>query len=79
LRRHACESYHRCCQEAEPESTFEANMEFMFGYNAQAAVEVESRLIAGQRVSDAANDKERLVPTVAAVHTDRSNSVFPHS
>ena len=32
LRRHACESYHRCCQEAEPESTFEANMELMFSY-----------------------------------------------
>jgi hypothetical protein len=32
LRRHACELYHRCCQEAEPESTFEANMERMFSY-----------------------------------------------
>ena len=32
LRRHACESYHRCCQEAEPESTFEANLELMFSY-----------------------------------------------
>ena len=32
LRRHACESYHRSCQEAEPESTFAANMELMFGF-----------------------------------------------
>ncbi|HEV2438181.1 MAG TPA: hypothetical protein VG077_19485 [Verrucomicrobiae bacterium] len=32
LRRHTCELYHQCCQEAEPESTFEANMELMFGY-----------------------------------------------
>jgi DNA-binding MarR family transcriptional regulator len=32
LRRHACESYHRCCQEAKPGSTFEANMELMFSY-----------------------------------------------
>ncbi|HQI77548.1 MAG TPA: hypothetical protein PK384_13635 [Candidatus Latescibacteria bacterium] len=32
LRRHTCEVYHRCCQEAEPESTFEENMEHMFRY-----------------------------------------------
>ena len=30
LRRHACELYHGVCQEAEPESTFESNMELMF-------------------------------------------------
>lgn len=36
-------------------------------YNAQAAVEVDSRLIVGQRVSVAANDKQELVPTLAAV------------
>lgn len=36
-------------------------------YNAQAAVEVESRLIVGQRVSDAPNDKEQLLPNLAAV------------
>jgi transposase len=35
--------------------------------NAQAAVEVESRLIVGQRVCQAANDKEPLVPTLASV------------
>jgi hypothetical protein len=32
LRRHACELYHRLCQEDEPESTFEANMELMLSY-----------------------------------------------
>lgn len=32
LLRHACELYHRLCQEDEPESTFEANMELMFSY-----------------------------------------------
>ena len=32
LRRHACELYHRCCQDAEPESTMESNMELMFSY-----------------------------------------------
>ena len=36
-------------------------------YNAQAAVEVESRLIVGQRVDNAPNDKEQLVPTLGAV------------
>jgi hypothetical protein len=36
-------------------------------YNAQAAVEVNSRLIVGERMSQAPNDKQELVPTVAAV------------
>ncbi len=36
-------------------------------YNAQAAVEVDSRLIVGERVSQAPNDKQELVPTVDAV------------
>ena len=40
---------------------------FEQSYNAQAAVEVDSRLIVGERVSQAPNDKEELVPTVAAV------------
>ena len=40
---------------------------FEQAYNAQAAVEVESRLIVGQRVTDAANDKEQLVPTGIAI------------
>jgi transposase len=40
---------------------------FEQAYNAQAAVEVESRLIMGQRVSQAPNDKQELVATVAAI------------
>jgi len=40
---------------------------FEQSYNAQAAVEVDSRLIVGQRVSQAPNDKEQLVPTVTTV------------
>jgi transposase len=36
-------------------------------YNAQAAVEVESRLIVGQRVSNAPNDKEQLAPSFGAI------------
>lgn len=42
---------------------------FEQSYNAQAAVEVESRLIVGQRVSQAPNDKQELVPTLASVPT----------
>lgn len=38
-------------------------------YNAQAVVEVESRLIVGERVSQSANDKQELVPTLAAIPT----------
>lgn len=40
---------------------------FEQSYNAQAAVEVNSRLIVGQRVSQSPNDKQELVPTVAAI------------
>jgi transposase len=40
---------------------------FEQSYNAQAAVEVESRLIVGQRVSQSPNDKQELVPTLAAI------------
>ena len=36
-------------------------------YNAQAAVEVNSRMIVGDRVSSAPNDKQELVPNLAAV------------
>lgn len=39
-------------------------------YNAQAAVEVESRLIVGERVSQSANDKQELLPTLAAIPTE---------
>ena len=40
---------------------------FQQSYNAQLAVEIDSRLIVGQRVSDAPNDKEQLAPTLAAI------------
>ena len=40
---------------------------FEQSYNAQAAVEVESRLIVGQCVSQAPNDKQELVPTLASI------------
>jgi hypothetical protein len=43
---------------------------FEQSYNAQAAVEVESRLIVGQRVSQAPNDKQELMPTLAAIPTE---------
>jgi transposase len=36
-------------------------------FNAQAAVEVESRLIVGDRISQAPNDKQELVPTAASI------------
>ena len=39
-------------------------------YNAQAAVTVDSRLIVGERVTPAPNDKEQLGPDVAAVLVD---------
>jgi transposase len=42
---------------------------FEQSYNAQAAVDVESRLIVGERVSPAPNDKQELVPTLAAIPT----------
>ena len=37
---------------------------FEQSFNAQAAVEIESRLIVAQQVSDAPNDKEQLLPTL---------------
>jgi transposase len=40
---------------------------FEQAYNAQAAVETDSRLIVAARVTDAPNDKQQLVPTVRAV------------
>lgn len=40
---------------------------FQQAYNAQAAVEIESRLVVSAAVSDAPNDKEQLVPTLGAV------------
>jgi transposase len=41
--------------------------QFEQSYNAQAAVEIESRLIVAQHVTQAANDKQQLAPTLAAV------------
>jgi hypothetical protein len=32
LRRHACEVYHRYCQQTEIETTFEENLDIMFSY-----------------------------------------------
>ncbi len=40
---------------------------FEQSYNAQAAVEVASRLIVGERVSQAANDKQELIPDLQAL------------
>jgi transposase len=40
---------------------------YVQAYNAQAAVEVDRRLVVGQRVSQAPNDKEELAPTVGAI------------
>lgn len=40
---------------------------FVQGYNAQAAVEPELQLIVGQTVTDAANDKEQLLPLIATI------------
>ena len=52
----------------DPESRImKAGGSFEQCYNAQAAVEVETMLIVGQRVSDAPNDKEQMLPTLAAV------------
>jgi transposase len=42
-------------------------MHFEQAYNAQAAVEVDSRLIVGQRVTNITNDQRQLVPTVRAI------------
>ena len=40
---------------------------FAQAYNAQAAVEIESRLITGCMVTDAPNDKEQLVPALESI------------
>jgi transposase len=42
-------------------------MHFEQAYNAQAAVEVDSRLIVGQRLTNVPNDQPQLVPTVRAI------------
>ena len=40
---------------------------FVQGYNAQAGVEIQSRLIVTQRVTQATNDKRELVPNMAVM------------
>ncbi len=40
---------------------------FEQAYNAQAGVEIQSRLIMTKRVSQAANDKQELVENVKAI------------
>ena len=47
---------------------------FQQAYNAQAGVESESRLVVGARVTQATNDKQQLVPTLAAVREHVSPS-----
>ncbi len=53
----------------DPESRIMKMGDGSFGqaHNAQAAVEVDSRLVVGQRVSDAPNDKEQLAPSFGAI------------
>lgn len=52
----------------DPESRIMATKDgFQQSYNAQAAVEVESRLIVCQTVTAACNDKEQLGPTLATL------------
>jgi hypothetical protein len=41
------------------------------GYNAQAAVEPERQLIVGQSVTQAANDKQQLMPGIEAIEEQR--------
>ncbi len=45
---------------------------FEQSYNAQAVVEVASRLILGQCVSQAPNDKQELVPTLSSIPAEVS-------
>jgi transposase len=52
----------------DPESRIMKTAEgFQQSYNAQAAVDVESRLIVGERVTQAPNDKQQLPATLATV------------
>jgi transposase len=44
-----------------------SGVHFEQSYNAQGALEVDSRLFVGERVSRAANDKKQLVPTMQSI------------
>jgi transposase len=48
---------------------------FEQSFNAQAAVEVDSRLIVGNRVSQAPNDKQELVPTVRSIPEEAAGPI----
>ncbi len=48
---------------------------FEQSYNAQAAVEVQSMLIVGQHVTDQANDKQQLIPTLAVISSAISSAI----
>ena len=51
----------------DPESRImKAGGSFEQSYNAQAAVEVDTMIVVGQHVSDAANDKQQLEPTLGS-------------
>jgi len=54
----------------DPESRImKSNEGFVQAYNAQAAVEPDFQLIVGQAVTQAANDKEQVVPMVESIET----------
>jgi transposase len=77
--REKAESEKKDDQEAKPESKAQYNFTdpesrilkgsdaFVQGYNTQVAVEPTLQLIVGQRVTDAGNDKQQMVPLIEAV------------
>jgi transposase len=53
----------------DPESRImKSNEGFVQAYNAQVAVEPDFQLIVGQAVTEAANDKEQVVPMMETIH-----------
>src|SRR5215469_12685120 len=77
--REKAESEKKDDQEAKPESKAQYNFTdpesrilkgsdaFVQGYNTQVAVEPTLQLIVGQRVTDAGNDKQQMVPLIEVV------------
>ena len=77
--REAAKAEGKSVQEAKPKDTTQHNFTdpesrimkshegFLQGYNAQIAVEPEFQLIVGQTVSQAANDKQQVVPMVESI------------